>query len=147
MVPTNQGRLHPPLRRVPLFAVAAAGLLLATACTAASPTPAGQSAEPSTAAARCEVTADATAAATNELASFAFGDEVTVQAGEAVAFTNNDGTAHTITEGTGGTAVDGACVDEPIAAGATVTVTFNEPGDYDITCKLHSAMQTVVHVE
>jgi plastocyanin len=28
-----------------------------------------------------------------------------------------------------------------------VTVTFNEPGDYDITCTIHPAMQTVVHVE
>lgn len=114
---------------------------------ATSQLPVASEAAASQGAARCEVTADATAAATNEIASSTFGAEVTISAGEAVTFTNNDGMAHTITEGTSGQAASEACVDEPIAAGASVTVTFNEPGDYDITCKIHSSMQTVVHVQ
>lgn len=136
------------LGRAPLLAVAAASMLLLGACTAASSSPAGQSSAPSDgAAARCEVTPGATAAATNSIASFAFGDEVTVNAGQAVAFANGDGVGHTITEGTGGTAAADACVDQPVAAGATVTVTFNEAGDFQITCKIHRTMQTVVHVQ
>jgi plastocyanin len=97
--------------------------------------------------ARCEVTADATAAATVTISGSSFGDEVTISAGEAVTFTNNDSLGHTVTEGTGGQEADDACVDEPIAAGASVTVTFNEPGDYDITCEIHASMQTVIHVQ
>jgi plastocyanin len=34
----------------------------------------------------------------------------------------------------------------PIAANQNVTVTFNQPGDYQITCKIHPHMQTAVHV-
>jgi plastocyanin len=135
------------LGRAPLLAVAAASLLLLGACNATSFSPGGQSSAPSGGAARCEVTPDATAAATNSIASFAFGDDVTVNAGQAVAFANGDGVGHTVTEGTGGTAAANACVDQPVAAGATVTVTFNEAGDFQITCKIHHTMQTVVHVQ
>ena len=98
-------------------------------------------------AARCEVTSDATAAATNTITSSNFGADVTISAGEAVTFTNSDSLDHTVTEGTNGQAAADACVDEPIQEGASVTVTFNEPGDYDITCKIHSSMHTVVHVQ
>jgi plastocyanin len=40
-----------------------------------------------------------------------------------------------------------ACINERIAAGETLVVTFTEAGDYDITCTLHAAMHTVIHVE
>ncbi len=99
------------------------------------------------ASARCAVTADASPNATIKIASFAFGPAVTITVGQVVAFTNQDGVAHTITEGTGGQAADNACVDEVAGAGSSVIVTFNQPGDYQITCKIHHTMQTVVHVE
>jgi len=122
-------------------------VLALAACSSSSPAESAGGGASQGGAARCEVTAGATAAATNTITSSNFGDAVTISAGEAVTFTNNDSFAHTVTEGTGGTPTSDACVDEPIAAGATVTVTFNEPGDYDITCTIHSSMQTVVHVE
>jgi plastocyanin len=110
-----------------------------TATTVPSPSQAG--------AARCSVTADASPSATVTIASFSFGDPVTITAGQAVAFINQDGVAHTITEGTDGTAASDACVDKSVGAGGTVIVTFNQPGDYQITCKFHSTMQTVVHIQ
>jgi len=151
--------------RPTLLGASLGGLVLAlAACTSSSPaesvgggasqgatasqgSTASQGGTASQSAARCEVTAGATAAATNTITSSNFGEAVTIAAGEAVTFTNNDSLPHTVTEGTSGQATDGACVNEPIAAGASVTVTFNEPGDYDITCTIHSSMQTVVHVE
>jgi plastocyanin len=126
--------------------------LAAGACSsAASPSAGGpDGSEPAASeagTARCEVAADAASAADIELVGFEFSGEASIAVGEAVTFTNGDSAGHTVTEGTGGTAADGACVDESIGAGATVVVTFSEPGEYQITCKLHPAMQTVVHVE
>lgn len=118
----------------------AAGAVLSLALAACS------SAASQPGSARCAVTAAAAGSATVELANLAFGPAVTVKAGQAVVFTNHD-VAHTITEGTSGQAAGNACVNEPIAAGKSVVVTFNVPGDYQITCTLHSAMQTVVHVQ
>ena len=162
---------HPPL--VPLagrrWMALAAGVILtlalAACSTAASPgssvvaslsmgsvasaTPTASavpSASPA-ASARCAATPDATPNATIKIASFAFGPAVTITVGQVVAFTNQDGVAHTITEGTGGQAADNACVDELAGAGSSVMVTFNQPGDYQITCKIHHTMQTVVHVQ
>jgi plastocyanin len=110
--------------------------------------PAASEAAPSEAGtARCEVTPDASPSATDTISGNSFGDEITITAGQAVAFTNNDAVGHTVTEGTGGTAAIDACVDSPIGAGGTVVVTFNEAGDYQITCKIHASMQTVIHVQ
>lgn len=164
---------HPPL--VPLagrrwMALAAGAILtlaLAACSSAASPTPGSNvaasmstagvasatptaSAVPSAsqaASARCVATPDASPNATIKIASFAFGAAVTIPVGQVVAFTNQDAVAHTVTEGTGGQAADNACVDELAGAGSSVIVTFNQPGDYQITCKIHHTMQTVVHVQ
>jgi plastocyanin len=155
---SNSGSTRNSLRPTVLGASLGALVLALAACSSSSPAASvggGQSEAPgasqggtaSQAAARCEVTAGATAAATNTITSSNFGEAVTISAGEAVTFTNNDSFGHTVTEGTGGQAAADACVDEPIAAGASVTVTFNVPGDYDITCTIHSSMQTVVHVQ
>jgi plastocyanin len=148
--------------RPALLGTSLAALVLAlVSCSSASPSPsaAGAASQPavseaqasqpaaSQGAARCELTAEASPTATITIANTSFGDEVTITAGQAVAFTNNDSVGHTITEGTAGQAAADACIDEPIEAGETEVVTFNEPGDYDITCKIHSSMQTVVHVE
>lgn len=155
--------VHPAtgLRRPTMIGASlSAFVLVLAACSSASPSESAaaessQGAEPSQvatsseagAAARCELTADASPSATITIAGSSFGDAVTISAGQAVAFTNSDSVGHTLTEGTGGQAASDACVDEPIEAGETEVVTFKEPGDYDITCKIHSTMQTVVHVQ
>jgi plastocyanin len=135
-------------RRAPLLAVMAGTAVLLAACGGASPTPAASVAasEPASAAG-CAVQADADPAATMTISGSAFGDEITIAAGEAVEFTNEDSVGHTVTQGTAGVADDDACVDESIAGGATVVVRFDEPGDYEITCRIHSSMQTAIHVE
>jgi plastocyanin len=68
---------------------------------------------------------------------------LTIAAGDTVTFTDTSG--HTVTEGTNGTAVDDPIVDE--TGGADITVTFDEPGTYSITCKIHPAMNMTVTVE
>jgi plastocyanin len=73
--------------------------------------------------------------------------ELTIPAGTEVTFENGDSFAHTVTEGTDGTPVDDPIVDEDIAAGATVSVMFDEPGTYEITCRIHPSMQMTVTVE
>jgi plastocyanin len=134
-----------------VFGASLVGLALALAACSSSPSPsaagASQAAGGSQAAARCETTPDASPAATDTISGTSFGAEITIQAGQAVAFKNNDGFGHTITEGTDGTAAAGACVDSQIGAGGTVVVTFNVAGDYDITCKIHSTMHNVIHVQ
>ena len=74
-------------------------------------------------------------------------EELTIAAGTEVLFVNADGFAHTVTEGTDGQAVDDPIVDEEIAQNGTVSVTFDEPGTYDITCKIHPSMHMTVTVE
>jgi len=64
-----------------------------------------------------------------------------------VAFFNNDPHQHTVTEGADGVAASESCVNERVAANMTVVVAFNEPGDYPITCTVHSTMNFTVHVE
>ena len=73
--------------------------------------------------------------------------ELTVAVGTEVSFVNADGFAHTVTEGTDGQAVDDPIVDEPIDQNGTVSVTFGEPGTYDITCKIHPSMHMTITVE
>ena len=72
---------------------------------------------------------------------------LTVAVGTEVTWVNDDSYEHTVTEGTDGDAVEDPIVDEPIAAGATLSVTFDEPGTYDITCEIHPTMQMTVVVE
>ncbi|HET8776657.1 MAG TPA: cupredoxin domain-containing protein [Candidatus Limnocylindria bacterium] len=73
--------------------------------------------------------------------------ELTISAGTTVLFLNADSYTHTVTEGTGGQAVDDPIVDREIAQNRTVRVTFDEPGTYDITCKIHPSMQLTITVE
>jgi plastocyanin len=68
---------------------------------------------------------------------------LTIAAGTTVTFT--DTATHTVTEGTDGTAVDDPLVDE--TGGADIEVTFEEPGTYDITCKIHPQMNMTITVE
>jgi plastocyanin len=68
---------------------------------------------------------------------------LTIPAGTTVTFT--DTANHTVTEGTDGEAVDDPIVDED--GGADVVVAFDEPGTYDITCKIHPNMNMTITVE
>ena len=68
---------------------------------------------------------------------------LTIAAGTTVTFT--DTATHTVTEGTDGVAAEDAIVDEP--GGADIEVTFDEPGTYNITCKVHPAMNMTITVE
>jgi plastocyanin len=81
---------------------------------------------------------------TVSLASFAFSpSELTIPAGTTVTFT--DTANHTVTEGTDGEAVDDPIVDEE--GGSDIDVTFDEPGTYNITCKIHPDMNMTITVE
>jgi len=73
--------------------------------------------------------------------------ELTIAVGTEVEFLNADGFTHTVTEGTDGQAVDDPIVDEDIEQDGTVRVTFDDPGTYEITCKLHPSMQMTIIVE
>ena len=68
---------------------------------------------------------------------------LTIAAGTTVTFT--DTATHTVTEGTDGVAADDPIVDE--TGGADIEVTFDEPGTYNITCKVHPAMNMTITVE
>ena len=68
---------------------------------------------------------------------------LTIQAGTTVNFTDTSG--HTVTEGTDGVAVDDPIVDEQ--GGEDIDVTFDEPGTYNITCKVHPSMNMTITVE
>jgi plastocyanin len=74
-------------------------------------------------------------------------EELTVAVGTEVTWENADTFTHTVTEGTDGQAVDNPIVDEEIAQGGTVSVTFDEPGTYEITCEIHPSMHMTVTVE
>jgi len=68
---------------------------------------------------------------------------LTIQAGTTVTFTDTSG--HTVTEGTDGQPVDDPIVDEQ--GGSDIDVTFDEPGTYNITCKIHPSMNMTITVE
>ena len=140
-----------------IVVVASLGLVLA-ACGGggdASDTPAASTA--STSSPTASAAASQTSSPTEDDASASdvlLGDmsfspgEMTVSAGTTVTFTNDSSFPHTVTHGTGGRPAADAAFDEAIGPdGGTVEITFDEPGTYDITCKLHPSMQMRVVVE
>lgn len=72
--------------------------------------------------------------------------EITVAVGK-VTFLNADTVPHTVTEGQNGVSAPNARFDEVVAVGASIDVTFPEPGDYQITCLFHSEMHLLVHAQ
>jgi plastocyanin len=85
---------------------------------------------------------------TVRLSQFAFDpEELTIAVGTEVKFVNADSAAHTVTEGTDGTAVADPIIDEELPQGGSTSYTFDEPGTYDITCKIHPSMQLTITVE
>jgi plastocyanin len=86
-------------------------------------------------------------ASTGETVSLAGGQfspaTLTIPVGTTVTFT--DTANHTVTEGSDGTAVDDPIVDED--GGSDITVTFDEAGTFNLTCKIHANMNMTVTVE
>lgn len=114
-----------------------------SATTTASPSP---TADATDSAAPTDDGAAATEVSLGEM-SFSPG-ELTVAAGTTVTFTNDSSLPHTVTHGTDGRPADDAAFDRPISPdGGVVTITFDEPGTFDVTCKLHPSMQMRVVVE
>jgi len=68
---------------------------------------------------------------------------LTIAAGTTVTFTNTTG--HTVTEGTDGQADTDPIIDEE--GGSDIAFTFDEPGTYNLTCRIHSAMNITITVE
>jgi plastocyanin len=147
-------------RPMPIMISLLAALVLAmAACTAESgaSVESSASAEASTASAEAstEASMEESAEASEDggdlqvdLVDFQFDPtELTVSVGDTVTFVNGDSAPHTVTEGTNGNAADDARFDEQVAAGESVEVTFDEAGDYDVTCLFHGTMNMVVHVE
>jgi plastocyanin len=143
-------------RSTPLALLAIAALVLAacaetTGSPAATPTPS-----------RPEATASPTVGEGPEAtASGAAAEQVTVRmdgsdflpaelaiaVGTKVTFVNVSEFEHTVTEGSGGRAVEDPFVDEEVAEGDSEDVTFDEPGTYEITCRIHPTMELTVTVE
>jgi plastocyanin len=82
------------------------------------------------------------------LSGFAFSTgQLTVPAGTEVTFENADSAAHTVTEGTDCRAAADPIINAQVGPGATTAFTFDEPGEYQITCLFHPSMNMTVVVE
>jgi plastocyanin len=135
MFPTTRHRRRPALAGALLLALAL------TACSSAASSPAESAAE--------SEDGGGGGGTVVGMAGSAFSPEsITISAGDSVEFNNDDGTSHRIVEGE-----DGAEVDDPafealsLGAGDSASVTFDEPGTYQVTCSIHPSMQMTVIVE
>ena len=145
------------------LAVAAALLLIVSACTGgtasspaapaseapaseapASEAPASESPAASESAAATEACAPSTDAGTvtATIANFAFSPAtITAKVGDVVTWTNNDSTPHTATVSS-----DATCTTGTLANGASGGIVFNTAGSYDYFCKIHPNMTGKVEV-
>lgn len=142
------------------LAVAAALLLIVSACsggTPASPAPASEApaspaseapASESPAASESGAAAEACAPSTETgtvtatIANFAFSPAtITAKVGDVVTWTNNDSTPHTAT-----LTSDASCTTENLANGASGGIMFGTAGSYDYFCKIHPNMTGKVEV-
>jgi plastocyanin len=145
-----------------LPALAALTLLLAACADGASPSEAASEEPPASVAAseaadpseeaEPSVAPEASEEAADEftvtLSGFAFSTgELVVPAGTEVTFENADTAAHTVTEGTDGRAATDPIINAQLGPEATTTFTFDEPGEYEITCLFHPNMNMTVVVE
>ena len=71
---------------------------------------------------------------------------LTIRASTEVVFVNGDDFGHTVTEGVNGRAADDPFVDADLAQ-APVRVTFEEPGTFQLTCRIHPTMNMTITVE
>ena len=112
---------------------------------ASEPAAPSDEAEPSVAPEPSEVAEDDF---TVTLSGFAFSaGELTVPAGTEVTFENADSAAHTVTEGTDGRPAGDPIINAQLGPEATTTFTFDEAGEYEITCLFHPNMNMNVVVE
>ena len=125
-------------RLLPIASIATLILVLSACAASPSPAPADDGAEGGDGGAE---------ATTVTISGSSFGDDITVPAGTTVTFNNEDSLPHTVTEGTDGEAAADAAFDNDVAAGASTEVTFDEPGTYDVTCRIHPSMNMTVTVE
>ncbi len=144
------------MNRPTLATASIAGLaLLLVACGTGDASPADDaSADPTTAASQPASDApDASAApggeeATVTLEDFAFDtDALTIAAGTTVSFVNADSAAHTVTEGTEGVAAENPFLDAELAGSQNVSIGFDEPGAYELTCLFHPSMNMTITVK
>jgi len=126
--------------------VAIAVIALAACSPSASASSPAESAAASTAASPSEagtVGGDTTVT----ISGSSFGGDITISAGSTVTWVNNDGFGHTVTNGENGTAAADALFDEAVADGGTFEFTFDTPGVYLVTCRIHSSMNMTISVE
>ena len=119
-----------------LLSMLATLILILAACSAAAPSPDGDG------------DGGDGGGDTGETVSLAGGafspSSLTIPVGTTVTFTNTAG--HTVTEGSNGTAVDDPIVDEQGGADPII-VSFDEAGTFNITCKIHPAMNMTITME
>ncbi len=137
--------------------VAIAVLALAACSPSASASSPAEGAAASLAGAPAESAAASTAASPSEAAvggdttvtisGNSFGGDITIAAGSTVTFVNNDSVGHTVTNGENGVAAADALFDEPLADGGTFEFTFDTPGVYQVTCKIHTTMNLTITVQ
>ena len=140
-----------PLHRVRLtsatLAVVAAGMLSLGACSppdvGPQQTPAGGGANGG------QETQAAGGSETVVLVEFAFDPEdLTIPVGTTVVFENQDEARHTATHGEQGQPADDAAFDIDLpAAGDSGEFTFDEAGEFPVTCKVHPDMNMTITVE
>lgn len=112
---------------------------------ASEPAPRSADAEPSVGAEPSEAAEDDF---TVILGGFAFSTgELVVPAGTEVVFRNDDAAAHTVTEGADGRAAADPIINAQVGPDARARYTFEEPGEYEITCLFHPSMNMTVVVE
>ena len=81
------------------------------------------------------------------IAGNSFGPDLTITAGSTVIFVNNDSVGHTVTNGTDGTPEANAAFDVAVADGETTdAISFDTPGTYNVTCKIHPTMSLIITV-
>ena len=162
---TDRPTVRHPL--LPLAALAALVLIVAACSGAPSTTPSESAAASSAAASESEAESESAEASESEaaegdvtvtLVGFAFtGDEVddsgdvptlTIPVGTRVVFVNEDPAPHTATHGTDGAAEADAAFDIGIReTGASGSFTFEEAGEFPVTCKVHPDMNLTIIVE
>jgi plastocyanin len=125
-----------------LVATVSLGLVLAACSTnTASSTAATQS----TAASQSAAAAGGTVV---KLSGFKFDPAtLTIKVGTKVTFQNMDGVDHTVTNGKDGTPEASALFDMSAPAGASVDFTFTTAGTFNVTCKIHHAMNMTITVQ
>jgi cytochrome c peroxidase len=72
--------------------------------------------------------------------------DLDLEAGQTVMWRNDDDVAHTATHGTGGTPHGDLLFDFELAPGQEASHTFEEAGNFPVTCRIHPEMQMNVTV-